>query len=79
MHCKHGTAGASGTVPLFQDGRRVGTSLQSAAAIRGASTDVNEASNLIASRITLALKPYSDGDFVKQCTMKVAELVCPEK
>ena len=29
MHCEHGTAGASGTVPLFQDGGSVGTSLDS--------------------------------------------------
>lgn len=38
-----------------------------------------KASYLIASEIALASKPYSDGDFVKRCMMKAAELVCPEK
>ena len=38
-----------------------------------------KASYLIASEIALAPKPYSDGDFVKRCMMKAAELVCPEK
>lgn len=37
MHC----TGASGTVPLFQDGGRVGTSLLLAAAARQASSDVH--------------------------------------
>ena len=37
------------------------------------------ASYLIASEVALASKPYSDGDFVKRCTMKAAGLVSPEK
>lgn len=38
-----------------------------------------KASYLIASEIALASKPYYDGEFVKTCMMKAAELVCPEK
>ncbi|XP_070761850.1 general transcription factor II-I repeat domain-containing protein 2-like [Enoplosus armatus] len=38
-----------------------------------------KASYLIASEIALASKPYSDGEFVKTCMMKAAELVCPQK
>ncbi|XP_051791722.1 zinc finger protein 729-like [Erpetoichthys calabaricus] len=38
-----------------------------------------KATYVIANEIALASKPYSDGEFVKRCMMKAAELVCPEK
>lgn len=38
-----------------------------------------KASYVIASEIALASKPFSDGDFVKRCMMKAADLLCPEK
>lgn len=38
-----------------------------------------KASYLTASEIASASKPYSEGDFVKTCMMKAAEIVCPEK
>lgn len=38
-----------------------------------------KASYLIAKQIALASKPYSDGEFVKNCMLTAAEIVCPEK
>ncbi|KAL4006188.1 mitochondrial carrier [Sarotherodon galilaeus] len=38
-----------------------------------------KASYLIANEIALALKPFSEGEFVKTCMMKASEIVCPEK
>lgn len=38
-----------------------------------------KASYVIATEIALASKPYSEGEFVKNCMLKAAELVCPEK
>jgi len=35
-------------------------------------------SSLIAQRIAQNMKPYSDGNFVKQCLIDVAEEMCPE-
>lgn len=37
------------------------------------------ASYLIANKLAQASKPYSDGEFVKTCMLKDAEVVCPEK
>ena len=37
-----------------------------------------KASYLITNEIVLASKPFSDGDFVKTCMLKAAEIVCPE-
>ena len=34
---------------------------------------------LIANDIALASKPYCEGEFVKTCILKAAEIVCPEK
>lgn len=38
-----------------------------------------KASFVIASQIALASKPYSDGEFDKNCMLTAAEIVCPEK
>ena len=38
-----------------------------------------KASYIIASDIAAASKPFSEGEFVKTCMLKAAELVCPEK
>ncbi|XP_070408444.1 general transcription factor II-I repeat domain-containing protein 2 [Nothobranchius furzeri] len=38
-----------------------------------------KASYLIANEIAVASKPFSEGEFVKTCMMKAAEIVCPEK
>jgi len=38
-----------------------------------------QASYLIANGILLASKPYCEGEFVKTCILKAAEIVCPEK
>ncbi|CAI5689885.1 unnamed protein product [Oreochromis niloticus] len=38
-----------------------------------------KASYVIASQVALASKPYSEGEFVKNCMLKDAEIVCPEK
>ena len=38
-----------------------------------------KASYLIAKEIAVASKPFSDGEFVKNCMLKAAEVVCPEK
>ncbi|KAL3976413.1 hypothetical protein ACER0C_022299 [Sarotherodon galilaeus] len=38
-----------------------------------------KASYVIASQVALASKPYSEGEFVKNCILKAAEIVCPEK
>ncbi|XP_073714947.1 general transcription factor II-I repeat domain-containing protein 2-like [Misgurnus anguillicaudatus] len=38
-----------------------------------------KASYLIANEIAVASKPFSEGEFVKKCMMKAAEIVCPEK
>ena len=35
--------------------------------------------NLIANDIALASKPFCEGEFVKTCILKAAEIVCPEK
>ena len=37
------------------------------------------ASYLIANELVWASKPYSDGELVKTCMLKAAEVVCPEK
>ena len=37
------------------------------------------ASYLIANELVRASKPYSDGELVKTCMLKAAEVVCPEK
>ena len=36
-------------------------------------------SYLIANNITLASKTYCEGEFVKTCILKAAEIVCSEK
>ena len=38
-----------------------------------------KASYRIAKEIAVASKPFSDGEFVKNCMLKAAEVVCPEK
>ena len=38
-----------------------------------------KASYLIANEIAVASKPFSEGEFVKTCMLKAAEIVCPEK
>lgn len=38
-----------------------------------------KASYLIANEIASASEPYSEGEFVKTCMLKAAEIVCPEK
>lgn len=38
-----------------------------------------KASYLIANELVRASKPYSDGELVKTCMLKAAEVVCPEK
>ena len=38
-----------------------------------------KASYLIANEIALGSKPFSEGEFVKTCMLKAAEIVCPEK
>ncbi|XP_066969270.1 general transcription factor II-I repeat domain-containing protein 2-like [Macrobrachium rosenbergii] len=38
-----------------------------------------KASYLIANELVQASKPFSDGEFVKTCMLKAAEIVCPEK
>lgn len=38
-----------------------------------------KASYLIAHEIVLGSKPFSDGEFVKTCLLKAAEVVCPDK
>ena len=37
------------------------------------------ASYEVAQLIAQHRKPFSDGDFIKQCLTKVAEIICPEK
>jgi len=51
---------------VFASGRDI-----SAAAVK--------ASYLIANDIALASKPNCEGEFVKMCILKAAEIVCPEK
>lgn len=46
---------------------------------REASDAAVKASYLIASEIALASKPYCEGEFVKNCMLKAAEIVCPER
>ncbi|XP_019748223.1 general transcription factor II-I repeat domain-containing protein 2-like [Hippocampus comes] len=46
---------------------------------REASDAAVKASYLIASQIAMASKPYSDGEFIKNCLLTAAEIVCPEK
>ena len=38
-----------------------------------------KASYLIANEIAQASKPFSEGEFVKTCILKAAEIVCPER
>ncbi|XP_066953326.1 general transcription factor II-I repeat domain-containing protein 2A-like [Macrobrachium rosenbergii] len=38
-----------------------------------------KASYLIANELVQASKPFSDGEFVKTCMLKAAEVVCPEE
>lgn len=38
-----------------------------------------KASYLIAKEIVVASKPFSEGEFIKTCMVKAAEIVCPEK
>lgn len=38
-----------------------------------------KASYLIASELVQASKPFSDGELIKKCMLKAAEVVCPEK
>jgi len=38
-----------------------------------------KASYLIANDIALASKPYCEGEFVKTCILKAAEIVCSKK
>lgn len=38
-----------------------------------------KASYLIANEMAVASKAFSEGEFVKTCMMKAAEIVCPEK
>lgn len=38
-----------------------------------------KASYLIANEIAVASKPFTEGEFVKTCMLKAAEIVCPEK
>ena len=38
-----------------------------------------KASYLIANEIAVASKPFTEGEFVKKCMLKAAELVCPDK
>ncbi|XP_066980426.1 general transcription factor II-I repeat domain-containing protein 2-like [Macrobrachium rosenbergii] len=47
--------------------------------IREVSDAAVKASYLIANELVQASKPFSDGEFVKTCMLKAAEVVCPEK
>lgn len=38
-----------------------------------------KASYIIANEVALASKPYSEGEFVKTCMLKAADVVCPDK
>ena len=38
-----------------------------------------KASYIIANEIAVASKPFIEGEFVKTCMLKAAEIVCPEK
>ncbi|KAI7800955.1 putative general transcription factor II-I repeat domain-containing protein 2-like [Triplophysa rosa] len=46
---------------------------------RSGTDEAVKASYLIANEIAAASKPFSEGEFVKKCMVKAAELVCPEK
>ncbi|GAA6090000.1 general transcription factor II-I repeat domain-containing protein 2A-like [Tachysurus ichikawai] len=46
---------------------------------REASDSAVKDSYLIACEIALASKPYCQGEFIKNCMLKAAEIVCPEK
>lgn len=46
---------------------------------REASDAAVKASYLIASEIALASKPHCEGEFVNNCMLKAAKIVCPEK
>ena len=37
------------------------------------------ASYVIAEEIAKKRKPFSDGEFIKDCMMRAAEIVCPDK
>ncbi|XP_066941423.1 general transcription factor II-I repeat domain-containing protein 2-like [Macrobrachium rosenbergii] len=47
--------------------------------IREVSDAAVKASYLMANELVQASKPFSDGEFVKTCMLKAAEVVCPEK
>ena len=59
-------AGLKKQQSIFASGRDI-----SAAAVK--------ASYLIANDIASASKPYCEGEFVKTCILKAAEIACPEK
>ncbi len=46
---------------------------------RAGTDEAVKASYLIANEIAQASKPFSEGKLIKKCTIKAAELVCPEK
>ena len=46
---------------------------------RDVSDGAVKASYLIANELVQASKPFSDGELVKKCMLKAAEVVCPEK
>lgn len=46
---------------------------------RDISDEAVRASYIIANELVQASKPFSDGEFVKTCMLKAAEVVCPEK
>ena len=59
-------AGLKKQQSVFTSGRDI-----SAAAVKS--------SYLIANDIALASQPYCEGEYVKTCILKAAEIVCPEK
>ena len=38
-----------------------------------------KASYLITNKIAVASKPFSEGEFIKTCMVKAAEIMCPQK
>ena len=40
---------------------------------------VVKASNVVAEIIAKKSKPFSDGEFIKECIVRVADVICPEK
>lgn len=47
--------------------------------LQNISDSAMKASYVIANEIALASKPFSDGEFIKMCMLKAAEIVCPAK